>query len=176
MPIYEFYSPEANRIYSFFARSVIGAEVVPRCPDNPEYSMRKAVSAFAVVGRAKEPGEAGEADLDDPRLEAAMAEMEREMAGLDEDNPDPRRMGQLMRRLSELTGEKMPESMQEMVARLEAGEDPDKLEEEYGDLEDLDDFGGEEAGEPAVSPLRRLRNRLREPSRDPQLYELKDYL
>lgn len=181
MPIYEFYSPDANRIYTFFARGVAGPDVTPRCPDNPNFRMQKVMSGFAVIGRAREPQEGGPGDPDDPRMEAAMAELEKEMAGMDEDNPDPRRMGHLMRRMAELTGERMPEAMEEMVRRLEAGEDPDALEEEFGDMPELDAFG-EEGGaagseqEAPDSPRRRLLRRLRGPSRDPELYELRDYL
>lgn len=179
MPIYEFYCPETNKLYSFYARTSIGADTLPRCPDNPGYSMRRAMSGFAVIGRAKEkPDEPGGDDLDDPRMEAAMAEMERELAGMDEDNPDPRKMGQLMRRMSELTGEKLPAVMEEMVGRLEAGEDPEKLEEEYGDMSDLEDFGAEseEGGETLSERRKALLRRLRGPVRDPELYELRDYL
>jgi hypothetical protein len=148
MPIYEFYSPETNKVYSFFARSSIGQEVTPRCPDGAAHSMKRVMSGFAVIGRAKESsGEDGDVDLDDPRMEAAMAEMERELAGMDEENPDPRKMGHLMRRMAELTGEKLPDVMEEMVGRLEAGEDPDKLEEEYGDLPELEDFGAGDGGQ-----------------------------
>jgi hypothetical protein len=142
--------------------------------------MKKMVSGFAVIGRAKKPSadEGGE-DLDDPRMEAAMAELEREMSGMDEENPDPRQMGHLMRRMSELTGEKMPAVMEEMVQRLEAGEDPDKLEEEYGDMPELEEFGMGEGGEndeEGESGRKSLLRRLRGPVRDPELYELKDYL
>lgn len=180
MPIYEFYSPDTNKVYSFFARSAIGPEVVPTCPDGLDHSMKKVMSGFAVIGRAKESADGeGDADLDDPRMEAAMAEMEREMAGMDEENPDPRQMGHLMRRMSELTGEKLPDVMEEMVGRLEAGEDPEKLEEEYGDLPELEDFGsgdGEESVEASSERRKAMLRRLRGPQRDPQLYELRDYL
>lgn len=181
MPIYEFFCKENNKVYSFFARSVINESTVPRCPDGNGLSMKRMVSGFAVIGQAKEPAAGGPgADLDDPRMEAAMAEMEREMAGMDEENPDPRKMGQLMRRMSEITGEKLPAVMEEMVGRLEAGEDPDKLEEEYGDLPDLEDFGDDgddgDAGDAGESRSRALLRRLRGPVRDPELYELKDYL
>ena len=37
----------------------------------------------------------------------------------------------MMRKMSSLTGEKIPETMEEMIRRMEAGEDPEKLEEEY---------------------------------------------
>lgn len=181
MPIFEYYSPDSNRIYSFFSRGPVSSGKVPCCPDNPNFRMQKVMSGFAVIGRAREPSEEAAADPDDPRMEAAMAELEREMCGMDEDNPDPRQMGRLMRRMAELTGEKLPDSMEEMVRRLEAGEDPESLEEEFGDMAELDGFG-EEGGEGAGGPdagdstRRRLLRRFRGPSRDPELYELRDYL
>ena len=180
MPIYEYYCAETNTIYSFFSHSVVGSEVNPRCPDNPQFSMRRMMSGFAVIGRAREPSAAeGGDDLDDPRMEAAMAELEREMAGMDEENPDPRQMGHLMRRMAEMTGEKLPGVMEEMVRRLEAGEDPEKLEEEYGDLPELDEFGegSGEAADPAESrQARALLRRMRGPVRDSNLYDMREYL
>lgn len=116
-----------------------------------------------------------------------MAEMEREMAGMDEDNPDPRRMAQLMRKMADITGEKLPESMEEIIGRLEAGEDPEKLEETFGDLEDMDGMceadgmegqGGADAADGGSGGVvnRALLRRLRAPVRDPRLYEMTDYL
>lgn len=179
MPIYEYYSPDTNKIYAFFARGPVTAGTIPRCPDGAGKSMKKIMSGFAVIGRAKEPSEDAGDNLDDPRLEAAMAELEREMSGMDEENPDPRQMGHLMRRMAEITGEKMPDVMEEMVGRLEAGEDPEKLEEQYGDIPELDDFGGGDStdGDDALSKRKKaLWRRLRGPRRDPELYELNDYI
>ena len=179
MPIYEYYSPDTNKIYAFFARGHAGPDQVPRCPDGKQHSMRKIMSGFAVIGRAQEPGSDDGKDLDDPRMEAAMAELEREMSGMDEENPDPRQMGRLMRRMADITGEKMPAAMEEMVGRLEAGEDPEKLEEEFGDMPELDEFGSSESdsGEDSLtSKGRALLRRMRGPRRDPELYELADYL
>jgi len=187
MPIYEFYSPDTNKVYSFFARSLSMGQRTPRCPDDPEARMERCVSNFAVTGRAKEESDdPGGDDLDDPRMEAAMAQLEREMSGIDEDNPDPRQLGHLMRRMSELTGEKLPEEMNEMVRRLELGEDPDKLEEEYGDAFGDDDemgmgdgmgMGGDGGGdEKAEGRVRRWWRRQRARQRDPQLYEMSEYV
>jgi hypothetical protein len=177
MPIYEFFCPETNRIYSFLARSLSYSDKTPRCPDNPKHRMEKMVSAFAVTGRAKEKSDTPGADdaLDDPRMERMMAEMERDFGGMDEENPDPRQLAAMMRKMSALTGEKMPETMDEMIRRMEAGEDPEKLEAEYGDaLEDFDPMGGggdakEEGGE--VKPRRRA-----PVTRDPTLYEMSEYV
>src|SRR4051812_4631221 len=179
MPIYEFYSPQTRKIYTFFARSLAYAGKIPRCPDNPKASMEKLVSKFSVTGRAKEKPElAGEGDSDDPRMEQAMAEMEREFSGMDESNPDPRQLARMMRKMSSLTGEKMPAQMEEMIGRMEKGEDPEKLEEEYGSAMDgLDPGeGGDDAGpESELSKtLGRLRRRRIE--RDPTMYEMAEYV
>lgn len=68
------------------------------------------------------------------KMEKAIRILEKEMAGVDEEHPDPRQLGRLMRRMSEITEEKMPEEMTEAVKRLESGEDPEKIEEDLGDL------------------------------------------
>ena len=59
-----------------------------------------------------------------------------------------------------------------MVARLEAGEDPEQLEEEFGDaLDDLgDDLDGEEG-----ERLKKLRKHLLGPKLDPELYDMAEY-
>jgi hypothetical protein len=177
MPIYEFYSPDTHRIYSFFARRLSLGEAVPLCPDNPKYRMVKMVSRFAFIGRAKEPSEDGamEGDLD-PRQEAAMMEIAREMESMGDAEPDPRVLGRMMRRMVEVTGQSGPPEMEEMLRRLEGGEDPEKLEEEFGDvLEGFDPMGGEQ-GTPPDGKSKLLRRLRGAPQRDPQLYEMTDYL
>ncbi|MGE9290577.1 MAG: cytochrome C, partial [Puniceicoccales bacterium] len=149
MPIYEFYCKQNNTVYSFLSQRMIGPEEVPICPANPEYGMERMVSAFSVTGRHKERDESGEGpDLDDPRMEAAMAELEGEMAGIDEENPDPRQMGKLMRRMAEITGEPLGGQMEEMVRKMEEGTDLDSLEEDFGDAMDDDGLDAPEEGSP----------------------------
>lgn len=176
MPIYEFYSPDTNRVYSFFARSLSQGQAIPRCPDDPKARMERLLSRFAVTGRAKEKtaGPAPGMEAPDPRMERVMAEMESEMSSLSDENPDPRQLGRLMRKMSEATGQKMPEVMQQMIQRLEKGEDPEKLEEEFGDaMENMEnEFGETPADEGKAGPLK-LR---RKPTRDPNLYEMGDYV
>ena len=178
MPIYEFYSPDTHKIYSFFARSLAYADKIPRCPDKPDARMERLVSRFAFTGRAKEKSDTPSGDDMDPRMERVMAEMERDMAGMDEENPDPRALGRMMRKMTEATGQKMPAEMEQMIRRLEAGEDPEKLEEEFGDAFENMDFpgmegegdGSAEAGGTAVKA------RKARPQRDPALYEFSEYL
>ncbi len=175
MPIYEFYSPDTHRIYSFFARSLSQGRALPRCPDDPKARMDRLISRFAVTGRAKEKADgSGEMEVQDPRMERVMAEMEREMSSMSDENPDPRQLGRLMRKMTEATGQKMPEQMEQMIARLEKGEDAEKLEAEFGDtLENMEGVFEEGAAGGKPGGLRFPR---RAPGRDPQLYEMSDYL
>ncbi len=178
MPIYEFFCPHNRRIYSFLARSLAYAGKTPRCPDGDALPMERLVSPFAVTGRAQEPGAAGSDDApDDPRMERAMMEMEREFSSLgDDDNPDPRALARMMRKMTELGGGGVPDAMNEMMARLEKGEDPDKLEEEYGDaLEGFDPLGPEDGGKPGEDAAGRVRARATRVERDPKLYEMAEY-
>ncbi len=74
----------------------------------------------------------------------AMSEMERDMEHMDEN--DPRQMAHLMKKMKDLMpAGTMPKEMDIAIKRLEAGEDPEKIEADMGDV--LGDFmGGEEGG------------------------------
>lgn len=178
MPIYEFFCPQNHKIYSFFARSLAYSGVTPRCPDNPNFQMERMVSSFAVIGRAREevPGE----PVDDPRMDAMMAEMEKEFSKMDSDNPDPRRVAHMLRSLTKMSGESMPEQMKEVLSRLESGESLDRIEDAMGDA--MDALGPETdspGGAGGASELKKLRDHLRaarnRPVRDPVMYEMADY-
>ena len=181
MPIYEYYSPDTHKIYSFYAKTLAQGQTIPKCPDDPKARMEKLISAFAIGGTKREetaendalPGATG----DDARIDAAMEAMEREFAHVDEN--DPRAMARMMRRMAELSGEKLDEPMEEAVRKLEEGADPDSIESELGDV-----FGGEANGEdapPAAAPnderaaatSRKARFKIRRaaPVRDPKLYD-----
>jgi len=178
MPIYEFYCEKTNTVYSFLSQRMVGQDEIPRCPADARYKMTRLVSPFSVTGRHKEdegPGE--DLDPDDPRMEAAMAELEGEMSGMDEENPDPRQMGRLMRRMAEISGEPLTGQMEEMVRKMEEGKDLDSLEEDFGDAMDDENLDASaEGAETSKSALRRLlRAKRKEPRRDPDLYDWRDY-
>lgn len=186
MPIHEFYSPDTNKIYSFYAKTLAQGQLLPQCPDDPKARMRKLLSGFAIGGGTREePVEAAPAGgppggMDDSRMAAAMGAMESEFANVDEN--DPRAMARMMRRMSDLTGERFDETMEEAVRKLEEGADPDSLEDQLGDA-----FGPEGGGEddpygdgpppPAgpepdrPEPRARFKVRRRPPVRDPKLYD-----
>jgi hypothetical protein len=81
----------------------------------------------------------------------------------------------MMRKMTEATGQAMPKEMEQMIRRLEAGEDPEKLEEEFGDAFDGMDLPDEPKGDTDTSAAG-SRLRSRRPVRDPALYEMADYL
>jgi hypothetical protein len=174
MPIYEFFCPDNRRIYSFFARSLRFADRVPRCPDNPKWKLEKMISGFAITGAAREkPADAPDGD-DDAKMEAAMGEMEREFGHIAEsDNPDPRALAKMMRRMGELSGQKLPAQMDEVIARLEKGEDPDKLETEYGDVFDAMD-GADDPGA-GDGKMRQKARAAKQITRDPKLHEMSEF-
>lgn len=181
MPIYEYYCPETHKIYQFFAKTLAQGRTIPKCPDNPAFTMRKVISSFAVSKRGKEsgpespPNESTGDPAEDARMEAAMSAMESEFSNVDEN--DPRAMGRMMRRMAELTGEKIGGEMEEVVRKLEEGADPESLEEELGDEETPNDPYGEGPMPPSAPAMEikegkeRFRVRRAPPQRDPKLYD-----
>jgi hypothetical protein len=178
MPIYEYYCPDNHRIYQFYAKTLAQGRTVPRCPDNPKFRMEKMVSKFAVTsGKAEAPGTdagaAGPGDdpAEDARMEAAMGAMEREFASVDEN--DPRAMGRMMRRMSELTGEKIDGEMEEVVRKLEEGADPESLEEQFGGEGEGGDMDAPPSDAPAPKEPRAkpMAKRRTLPTRDPRLHD-----
>lgn len=179
MPIYEFYSPDTNKLYQFLARSLAYRDKTPRCPDGEVLRMERRVSRFAIIGKAKEDtGDDPFAGMDESKMESFMADMEREMGGMDDTNPDPRQLGRLMRKMTDLMGDKTPETLKELVGRLEAGEDPEKLEDQFGGFDGEEGEGGNPAAAEALwdTVKKRIKSLRDQPQRDPKLYDFADYL
>jgi hypothetical protein len=78
-------------------------------------------------------------------------------------------MGRMMRRMAELTGEKLDGEMEEVVRKLEEGADPDSLEEQLGS--DAGEGAAEPPGADGTEPVRQARRRRAAPVRDPRLYD-----
>jgi putative FmdB family regulatory protein len=131
MPIYEFYCRKCNTIYSFFSRSV-NTDKIPFCPRCRRVKLQRRMSVFAKISTMKEDS-AGEdlSGFDESKMEKAMEMLTREAGGIDEN--DPRQAARLMRKLTDATGLALGPKMEEALARMEKGEDPEKIEEEMGD-------------------------------------------
>jgi putative FmdB family regulatory protein len=152
MPIYEFACPKCRVVFNFLSPRV-NPDRLPVCPKCGNKKMARQMSSFAMPRGAKEPAAAdgpgadaeGTPDFDDPRVARVMGEMERDMAHLDENNP--KHMAHLMRKMKDLLPPgSVPKEMDTAIKRLEAGEDPEKIEADMGDV--LGDLmgGGEEGG------------------------------
>ena len=163
MPIYEFYCRKCNTIYNFFSKSV-NTSRVPSCPTCKNVTLVRQMSVFAAItGSGKD--EAADNPLkgfDERKMEKAMMQLAVEAEKMKED--DPRAAAKLMRKLSDATGMKLGDGFQEALQRLEAGEDPDKIDEEMGDILSAEDpFGEKQGGKMPVS---------RKPRKDETLYDL----
>lgn len=170
MPVYEFYCPDCHTIFNFLSRRV-ETQRRPDCPrcDRPE--LERQVSVFAISKGRGEAQEGGLPDLDESRMEQAMESLAAEAEGMDES--DPRQAARLMRKLYGAMGMDLGSGMEEAIRRMEAGEDPDAVEEEMGDLlEGEDPFSGAAEGKKAGGGLRELRRRILRPRVDETLYEL----
>lgn len=152
MPIYEFACPKCRVIFNFLSQR-INPDRKPACPKCGNKKMRKEMSRFAMTKGLKEsaaPAAGTDAqggppmpDMDDPRVERAMMEMERDMEHLDENNP--KHMAHMMRKMKDIMpAGTMPKELDIAIKRLEAGEDPEKIEADMGDV--LGDLMGGEGG------------------------------
>lgn len=139
MPIYEYACPKCRVIFNFFSKR-INPDREPVCPRCGNKEMKKLMSRFATPRGLKEPSKTDDADegppmpdLDDPRVERTMRELERDIEHLDENNP--RHMAYVMKKMKDLMPPgTLPKEMDIAIRRLEAGEDPEKIEEDMGDV------------------------------------------
>lgn len=137
MPIYEYLCGRCNTIFQFLVRKP-SADTSPSCPRcRRSDRMERMMSTFSV--------RRGTASADDITDDGTLA-------GLDTE--DPRAMARAIRHMAEEMGEDLGPQVDEALTRLEAGEDPEKIERE---LEESGFDMGDE-GKPS-------------PSRDPGLYE-----
>ena len=123
------------------------------------------MSAFAFTGKAKEDGDMDDLPFDEGKMEKAMNMLAGEAENINED--DPRQAANLMRKLTDMTDMELGPGMQEALKRMEAGEDPDAIEAEMGDLL--------EEEEPFLIPEKKggkKGTKRAAPKRDETLYDL----
>jgi putative FmdB family regulatory protein len=130
MPIYEYRCQDCGRKLSVFWRSRADVKT-PSCRRCGSENMIRLVSRVRVV-------RSEDSRLDDLTDDAMLADL---------DENDPRSLGRWMRKMSQEMGEDLPPEFDEVVGRLEAGEDPEEIEKsmpELGDMGGSDFVGGSE--------------------------------
>ncbi|HKI86906.1 MAG TPA: zinc ribbon domain-containing protein [Thermoanaerobaculia bacterium] len=131
MPIYEFYCQDCNTLFNFFSAKV-DTVTRPACPRCGRERLERRPARFATLSHGKHQDDPLSA-LDEGRLESVMESMTGDLEALDEGaEEDPKVMAALFRRFGEAAGLEPGSKMQEFLARLESGEDPERLEEEMG--------------------------------------------
>ncbi len=131
MPIYEYYCNDCKRrvslLWPSFADAASRAPVCPRCHGT---DLRRLISKVAIL-------RSEESRLDNLADPSALG-------GLDED--DPKSLARYMRKMADETGEDLGPEFNEVVGRLEAGEDPEAIEKSMPDLGGDDSGGGDDFG------------------------------
>lgn len=162
MPMYEFYCHHCNTIYTFFCKT-INTTKTPECPKCKTNSLSRQVSLFAVTGKSKKDdgSEISNFGIDESKMEHALQSLASEAENINED--DPRKAADLMRKLSNMTGLKLGDKMEEAISRMEAGEDAETIEQQMQDVDENDLFkvGSSKSSRSPVPP-----------SRDDTLYEM----
>ncbi|MHB9032065.1 MAG: FmdB family zinc ribbon protein [Anaerolineae bacterium] len=123
MPIYEYRCRQCRKRFNRFLMSFsAAASYVPQCPHCGSRDAQRLVSrVYSLRGSSDNADDASPGDdfLDD----------------IDEN--DPSSMGRAMRRMSEESGEDLGPEVNEVIQRLEKGQDPEQIER------DLPDLGGD---------------------------------
>jgi putative FmdB family regulatory protein len=141
MPLYEFYCEPCHTIFTFrFMR--MDTKACPACPVC-NASLKREISTFAHIvsrGAAATPPDSGDGapqGLDDTaaqRMEEAMARMGDRIQALDDDDADPREAVKVMREMAAAGGFHFDKDVKEALARIEAGEDPEKSDQDFADV------------------------------------------
>jgi len=163
MPIYEFYCRKCHMLFNFFS-STVNTEKRPLCPKCKKVKLERKMSRFAMVRNRGEQDDAGMPDIDEGKMAQAMNLLSQEAEHMDEN--DPKQAANLMRKLSDMTGMNLGSGMEEALKRMEAGEDPEQIEAEMGDLLEGEEpfaLGEKSSGKGA---------RMSPPIKDETLYDL----
>src|SRR5438105_15813491 len=105
MPIYEYACPKCRVIFNFLSKR-LNPDRLPVCPKCGNKKLSKQVSRFAMSRKVAEASanpmgdDVAMPDMDDPRVERAMMEMERDLEHMDDGNP--RHMAHMMRKMKDL--------------------------------------------------------------------------
>ena len=118
MPAYDFFCLNCNKRVRLRFSFAEYETAVPVCPHCQSENLKRRIGRIAV------------AKSEDARMDSLMDESA--LAGLDEE--DPKALGKFMRKMSREMGEDLGDEFNEVVGRLESGEDPESIEKSMPDL------------------------------------------
>lgn len=170
MPLYEFYCGPCHTVFTFRS-ACVDTVTVPACPVCGA-ALAREVSTFAHVVRGKAAEAPAEEEGGASRMDEVMAQMGERMQALEDDDADPREAVKVMRELADAGGLSFNKDVREAMARIEAGEDPERIEEQFREVFETENpftDGDGEAGGAAAGWWRNVRGRRR----DPKWYDLK---
>ncbi|MBA4421250.1 MAG: hypothetical protein C0391_08890 [Anaerolinea sp.] len=117
MPTYEFTCQKCCQRFSILLTYSEYDQAVIHCHHCGSEDVTRKIGRIRVMR-----GEGGhETTMPDPSMFGAMGQ-------------DPEAMGRMMRQMAQDTGEPMPEELNEVVSRLERGENPEQIEKSMPDL------------------------------------------
>jgi putative FmdB family regulatory protein len=122
MPIYEYRCQDCGRKLAVFWRSRADVKT-PTCQRCGSDNMVRLISRVRFV-------RSEESRLEDMADDAMLADL---------DENDPRSLGRWMRKMSQEMDEDLGPEFEEIVGRLEAGEDPEEIEKSMPELADMGD-------------------------------------
>jgi len=143
---------------------------VPPCPVCGKSLVRE-VSVFAHQVKGKNSAERADDGEAVNRMDQVMAQMGDRMQALEDDGADPRDAVKVMRELASAGGMTFNKEVREAMARIEAGENPEKIDETFKEVFDTDNpFEDPDDATEKKTPA--WWHRLRGPRRDPKWYDL----
>jgi hypothetical protein len=125
-------------VFNFFSKTM-NTTKCPTCPDCGRPKLERQISRFAISkGQAENGTQYEEAtELDDARIARELGELSAEHATMDLD--DPLHVVPMIRRTYEIAGMPISDRAQELIRRLELGDDPESIDEEFGEFWDDED-------------------------------------
>lgn len=177
MPLYEFYCEPCHTIYTFrFPR--VDIRTIPLCPVC-KHALKKEVSRVNCILRKNTPSSAdtegnfSSEEIEDAQRNDLLAQMERRLQALDESDGSPAEALALMQRMAQEGGYQFNSDIAEAFARIEAGEDPEKVCETFDEVFNADNpFASADASDTPAAQHAAVWRYFTPPRHDPTWYDL----
>ena len=122
MPVYEYRCQVCKKQFEVFLSYQDYEKKTITCPDCGANNIRRMISKVRI------------AKSEDSRIEDMV-----DPSNLDGIEDDPKALGRLMRQMGRESGEELEPEFDEVVSRLEKGQDPEQIEREMPELQDSED-------------------------------------